>query len=68
MKPITRVEDFPFERNASYSTAEVAHLLDVSPRTVRALQFLGVPLQIRWTHLKIAVDGLATDQTDRGQP
>ena len=36
MKSITRVEDLPFEKKASYSTAEVADLLGVSSRTVRA--------------------------------
>lgn len=36
MKRITRVEDFPFEKKASYSTAEIGHLLGVNARTVRA--------------------------------
>jgi len=36
VKRITRVEDFPFEKKASYSTAEIGHLLGVDARTVRA--------------------------------
>jgi excisionase family DNA binding protein len=35
MKPIARFEDFPFERKAWYSTAEIGHLLGVSATTVR---------------------------------
>lgn len=36
MKRITRVEDFPFEKKALYSTAEIGQMLGVSTRTVRA--------------------------------
>ncbi len=35
MKPIERVEDFPFEKKAWYSPAEIGHLLGVRPPTVR---------------------------------
>lgn len=52
MKPITRVEDFPFEKKASYSTAEIAHLLGVNARTVRAWivdgKLFAAPIRMRY--------------------
>lgn len=67
MKPIARVEDFPFEKKAWYSPAEIGHLLGVGAPTVRRwMQFLGVPAQIRWTRGKRAPK-IDDDELDRAE-